>query len=116
RSFSHAARRLGLTRSAVSRQIAGLEDRLGARLLNRTTRRLSLTEAGGVYYEHCVRILAEAAAAERAVADLDQAPRGLLRINAPMSFGQGHLGPAIAEFLGRHKALRVDITLDDRVV
>lgn len=115
RSFSHAARRLGVTRSAVSRQIAGLEDRLGARLLNRTTRRLSPTEAGGVYYEHCVRILAEAAAAERAVADLDEAPRGLLRINAPMSFGQGHLGPAIAEFLGRHEALRVDITLDDRV-
>jgi DNA-binding transcriptional LysR family regulator len=116
RSFSVAARGLGLTRSAVSRQIAGLEDRLGARLLNRTTRRLSLTEAGAVYYEHCARILAEAVAAERAVADLDAAPRGLLRINAPMSFGQNHLGPAVAEFLAVHPALKVELTLDDRVV
>lgn len=115
-SFSAAARRLGLTRSAVSRQVAGLEDRLGARLLNRTTRRLSVTEAGAVYHQRCVRILAEAAAAERAVADLDDAPRGLLRVNAPMSFGLGHLGPAVAEFLVRHPAIRVDLTLDDRVV
>jgi len=115
-SFSAAARGLGLTRSAVSRQIAGLEDRLGARLLNRTTRRLSLTEAGAVYYEHCARILADAAAAERAVADLDEAPRGLLRINAPMSFGQNHLGPAVAEFLAAHSALKVELILDDRVV
>lgn len=115
-SFSAAARGLGLTRSAVSRQIAGLEDRLGARLLNRTTRRLSTTEAGAVYHEHCARILAEAAAAERAVADLDGAPRGLLRINAPMSFGQNHLGPAIAEFLAAHPAVKVELMLDDRVV
>ncbi len=115
-SFAAAARGLGLTRSAVSRQIAGLEDRLGARLLNRTTRRLSTTEAGAVYYEHCARILAEAAAAERAVADLDGTPRGLLRINAPMSFGQSHLGPAIAEFLAAHPAVRVELMLDDRVV
>lgn len=116
RSFSAAARRLGLTRSAVSRQVAGLEDRLGARLLNRTTRRLSVTEAGAVYHQHCVRILAEAEAAERAVMDLDEAPRGLLRINAPMSFGLGHLGPALAAFACAHPALTVDLTLDDRVV
>lgn len=115
-SFSGAARLLGLTRSAVSRQIAALEDGLGVRLLNRTTRQLSTTEAGAVYYEHCVRILAEAAAAERAVMDLDEAPRGLLRINAPMSFGQGHLGAAVAEFMSRHPALRVELILDDRVV
>lgn len=116
RSFSTAARALNLTRSAVSRQIAALEDRLGARLLNRTTRRLSVTEAGALYYEHCARILAEAAAAERAVADLDGAPRGLLRINAPMSFGQLHLAPAVAEFLIQHPAVKVELTLDDRVV
>lgn len=115
-SFSGAARLLGLTRSAVSRQIAALEDGLGVRLLNRTTRQLSTTEAGAIYYEHCVRILAEAAAAERAVMDLDEAPRGLLRINAPMSFGQTHLGAAVAEFMSRHPALRVELILDDRVV
>lgn len=116
RSFSTAARALGVTRSAVSRQVAGLEDRLGARLLNRTTRRLSVTEAGAVYYESCARILAEARAAERAVMDLDAAPRGLLRINAPMSFGVGHLGPALASFACAHPALTVELTLDDRVV
>lgn len=116
RSFSAAARRLGVTRSAVSRQVAALEDRLRARLLNRTTRRLSVTEAGAVYFEHCARILAEAAAAERALADLDEAPRGLLRINAPMSFGQAHLAPAVAGFLAAHPALKVELTLDDRVV
>jgi DNA-binding transcriptional LysR family regulator len=116
RSFSMAARALGLTRSAVSRQIAGLEDRLGARLLNRTTRRLSVTEAGAVYYERCARILAEVEAAERAVMDLDEAPRGLLRVNAPMSFGLGHLGPALAEFAAAHPALKVELTLDDRVI
>ncbi len=116
RSFSAAARGLGLTRSAVSRQIALLEDRLGARLLNRTTRHLSPTEAGSVYYEHCVRILAEAVTAERAVMDLDEAPRGLLRINAPMSFGLGHLGAAMAGLMAAHPALRIELTLDDRVV
>lgn len=116
RSFSTAARALGLTRSAVSRQVAGLEDRLGVRLLNRTTRRLSLTEAGAVYHEHCARILAEVQEAERAVMDLDEAPRGLLRINAPMSFGFGHLGPAVAGFAAAHPALKVELTLDDRVV
>lgn len=115
-SFSAASRVLGLTRSAVSRQIAALEDRLGVRLLNRTTRQLSPTEAGSIYYEHCVRILAEAAAAERAVMDLDEEPRGTLRINAPMSFALGHLGPALAEFMALYPALRIDLVLDDRVV
>lgn len=116
RSFSAAAAALGLTRSAVSRQIAALEERLGVRLLNRTTRRLSTTEAGSIYYERCVRVLAEAASAERAVMDLDEAPRGTLRINAPMSFGLGHLGGALAEFAALHPALKIDLTLDDRVV
>lgn len=115
-SYSMAARVLGVTRSAVSRQIAGLEDRLGTRLLNRTTRRLSLTEAGAVYYESCTHILGEARAAERAVMDLDEAPRGLLRVNAPMSFGLGPLGPALAEFTAAHPALKIELTLDDRVV
>jgi DNA-binding transcriptional LysR family regulator len=116
RSFSAAARLLGLTRSAVSRQIAALEDRLGVRLLNRTTRQLSTTEAGAIYYDHCVRILAEAAAAERAVMDLDDAPRGRLRVNAPMSFGLAHLGAAIAGFTALHPGLKVELTLDDRVI
>src|SRR3546814_6469763 len=77
--FSAAARQLGLSKSAVSKQVGRLEDRLGVRLLNRTTRRLSLTEAGTAFYTACRRVLDEAEAAERAVSSLSAAPRGLLR-------------------------------------
>lgn len=116
RSFSAAARALGLSKSAVSKRIARLEDRLGLRLLNRTTRRLSLTEAGAVFYERCTQILAAARAAEQAVLDLDGAPRGLLRVSAPMSFGIRHLGRAVAAFMARHPAVQVALDLDDRRV
>lgn len=115
-SFSGAARALGLSKSAVSKQIGRLEDRLGLRLLNRTTRRLSLTEAGAAFYQGCQRVVAEAEAAERAVTHLASAPRGRLRINAPMSFGLRHISPALPEFLGRYPELAVDLTLNDRVV
>jgi DNA-binding transcriptional LysR family regulator len=115
-SFTAAARGLGLSKPAVSKQLARLEARLGARLLNRTTRRLSLTEAGRLFHQRCVRLLADAAAAEQAVAELAEAPRGTLRIGAPMSFGQLHLAPAIAPFLARYPELRIDLSLDDRVV
>ncbi len=87
RSFSGAARRLGLSKSAISKHVKRLEDRLGARLMNRTTRRLSLTEVGAAYYEHCARALAEVEAAELAVTRLHAEPRGTLRVNVPMSFG-----------------------------
>ncbi len=116
RGFSAAARALGVSKSAISKEIARLEDRLGTRLLNRTTRRLSLTETGAVFYERCSRLVAEAAEAERAVLDLDTEPRGLLKLSAPMSFGQLHLAPAIIELAALHPALRVDMTLDDRVI
>ena len=87
-SFSAAARDLALTPSAVSKQIGRLEDRLGARLLNRTTRQLSLTEVGRGYFERAGQILADVAEAEQAVADQDGAPRGLLRVSLPFAFGQ----------------------------
>jgi DNA-binding transcriptional LysR family regulator len=116
KSFTHAARRLGRSKSAVSKAVSRLEDRLGARLLNRTTRRLSLTEAGAAFYERARRVLAEAERAELAVSALQDEPRGLLRINAPNTFGQRHLGPAIARFLRQHPGLAIDITLDDRFV
>lgn len=116
KSFSGAARRLGLSKAAVSRQVAALEDALGSQLLNRTTRRLSLTEAGLVLYEHCARIAAEAEAAERAAANLSAAPRGLLKVNAPMSFGQLHLAPALAAFLARYPEVELEVTLNDRYV
>lgn len=116
RGFSAAARDLGMSKSSVSKHISWLEDRLGARLLNRTTRRLSLTDAGGVFYERCARMLAEAEEAELAVSRLHAEPRGTLKINAPMTFGLVHLAPALPEFLSRHRDLVIDITLNDRVI
>ena len=89
--FSAAARDFGLSKAAVSKRVARLEDRLGARLLNRTTRRLSLTEAGEAFYSGCRRMVREAESAQEAVTHLVAAPRGTLRVNAPMSFGQLHL-------------------------
>ncbi len=112
--FSAAARELGLSKASVSKRIARLEDRLGVRLLNRTTRRLSLSEAGGAFYAGCRRMMGEAEAAEQAVTHLAAAPRGTLRVNAPMSFGQLHLAPALNAFLERYPELAVDLVLDDR--
>ena len=101
-SFTAAAAQLGMSRSAVSKAIAGLEDRLGARLLNRTTRRLALTEVGQGFYERCARIVAEAEEAELAVSRLQAAPRGTLRLSAPVSFGNLHLAPALPDFMRRY--------------
>ena len=115
-SFTAAARAQGLSKSAVSKQIARLEDRLGARLLNRTTRRLSLTEAGSAFYEACQKVVAEAESAEQAVTHLAAAPRGQLRVNAPMSFGQLHVAPMLPEFLGACPELSLDLDLNDRQV
>ncbi len=116
KSFTAAADRLNLSKSVVSRRIGELENRLGARLLNRTTRKLSLTEVGQAYYERCSRILADLEEAEQAVADLHAAPRGRLRVNAPVSFGVRHLAPAVAEFLNRYPLIEVDLELNDRFV
>lgn len=113
-SFSAAAEQLGLTRSAISKQVAHLESRLRARLLNRTTRRLSLTEVGEVFFESARRGLQEIAEAEAAVSRLQNAPRGTLNLNAPMSFGILHLAPAVAQFQARYPDVRVDMRLDDR--
>ena len=115
-SFSKAARDLGISKSAVSKQISRLEDRLGVRLLNRTTRRHSLTEAGTSFFEGCQRMLAEADSAEAAVSHLAAGPRGTLKVNAPMSFGIQHLGPALSDFLGAYPELSVDMVLNDRQV
>ncbi|MGD1879937.1 MAG: LysR family transcriptional regulator [Kiloniellaceae bacterium] len=114
--FSAAARNLGLSKSAVSKQVGRLEDRLGVRLLNRTTRRLSLTEAGATFYAACRRVLDEAETAERAVANLSEAPRGLLKLNAPMSFGFLHLGHAIPGFRDRYPQITLEAAMNDRFV
>ena len=114
--FTAAARELGLSKSAVSKQVARLEGRLGTRLLQRTTRRLSPTEAGAVFHEGCQRALAEAAAAEAAVTHLAGAVRGRLRINAPMSFGVQHLSPLLSGFMARYPELELEVGLNDRLV
>jgi len=116
KSFTAAAGRLGRSKSSVSKAISQLEDRLGARLLNRTTRRLSLTEAGAAFYERAARMLAEAEQAELAVSALQDEPRGLLRVNAPQTFGQRHLGGPVAAFLERYPGLSIEMTLDDHFV
>jgi DNA-binding transcriptional LysR family regulator len=110
-SFSAAAQRLRISKSAVSAHVQRLEERLGIRLLNRTTRRLSLTEAGAAYYRHCARILAEAEAAEQVASALQREPRGTLRMTAPDSFGCMHVAPAVPAFLKRYPDLSVDINL-----
>lgn len=114
--FSAAARALGLSKSAVSKQIARLEERLGARLFNRTTRRLSLTEIGQAYFERCRRIIDEADEAEQAVTQLHAEPRGTLRISAPVSFGILHVARVLPGFMARYPDLHVDMELNDRRV
>lgn len=113
-SFTAAARELGMPKSTVSRKVSELERRLGARLLQRTTRKLSLTDVGRAYYERSQRIVSEIEEAERAVSNLQQAPRGRLRITAPLNFG--FLGPVVATFLERHVDVQVELVCTDRVV
>lgn len=115
-SFSRASESLGLSKSAVSKQVSGLEAKLGVRLLNRTTRRLALTEPGRTFFEGCRRMVAEAEQAERAVGRLSEVPSGSLRVAAPMSFGFLHLIPAIETFMTRHPDIDVDMSLNDRLV
>lgn len=116
KGFSAAAQRLNTSKSAVSKQVARLEAALGARLLNRTTRQMSLTDVGEAFYEHCARMLAEAEAAEQVVAQLRTAPRGQLRISCPAAFGHLHIAPAIPAFLALHPDLKVDLTFTERPV
>ena len=114
RSFSEAARRLGLSKSMVSKEVAKLEKSLGARLLNRTTRNLSLTEIGAAYYEHCARVVQEANEAELAVGRLHTEPRGVLKLTAPVAFGTLHIAPALPAFLAAYPDVQIDLTISDR--
>jgi DNA-binding transcriptional LysR family regulator len=112
--FSAAARALGVSKSAVSKRINQLESHLGMRLLHRTTRRLSLTEAGERYYEHAIQALSAAGKAEDAVAELQGEPQGKLKISSPMSFGRLHLAPLIPKFMQRYPKLQIDLVMDDK--
>ena len=115
-SFTLAAGDLGLSRAAVSKYVSRLEQRLASRLLHRTTRRLALTEAGAALFEASRGALERIEEAEAAVAHLQAAPRGRLRVSGPMSFGLLHLGPALADFLREHPQVSLDVKLDDRFV
>lgn len=110
-SFSAAARNLGLTPSAVSKRIAGLEDGLGVSLLRRTTRRFALTEAGQEFFECCSRSLSAISDAEEMLSRFRSSPHGLLRIKAPQAFGRLHIAPAIPKFMAKYPQTRVDLTL-----
>jgi len=112
-SFAAAAKSLGQTRAAVSKQIASLEERIGAQLLQRTTRSMHLTEIGQEFYARCARIAEEAAEAENAVASMQSAPRGALRIAAPVTFGRRYLAPLVSPFLEAHPEISIELVLSD---
>ena len=115
-SFARAADRMGISVSAVSRQVAELEAHLAVRLLNRTTRRLSLTESGQAFFDRCVQLLADLEEAELAVTSASIVPRGTLRLTCSATFGSRHLVPAIAAFAARHPQMRFDVELSERIV
>ncbi len=115
-SFARAAERLNVSTSAVSRQVSELEAHLDARLLNRTTRRLSLTEAGQSFYEHAVQLLADLDDAEASVRVAATAPKGTLRLTCGVSFGIRYLAPALVDFAAEHREVVFDLDLSDRAV
>lgn len=115
-NFTRAADRMGLTRAAISKYVKQLEQRLGVKLVNRTTRRVALTEQGRLYHQSIQRILDDLATAEAAVTSYQIAPRGMLRVNAPMSFGMLHLSNALADFMDQFPELSVHLALNDRFI
>jgi DNA-binding transcriptional LysR family regulator len=112
--FSAAAKRLETTPAAVSRRVKALEERLGVRLLQRTTRKIQLTEAGELYFREVSRLLGDLKAVEQQLEAVTSQPTGDLRIVAPMSFGQRRLAPVVARFAAMHPKLRVTLKLEDR--
>lgn len=115
-SLSGAARTLGLSQTMVTKHVASLEARLGTKLFHRTTRRLSLSEAGRSYLESAERILADMEAADAAIARERIEPRGLLRVNVPVVFGTRQIAPLIAEFSSAHPEVSIELGLNDRLV
>jgi DNA-binding transcriptional LysR family regulator len=113
-SFTAAAAKLGMPKSTVSRKVSELEERLKSRLLHRTTRKLSLTDAGRTYYDYCARVAAEVEEAERAVSSLQLTPRGLLRVTAPVNVK--FLGPIVGDFLKRYPDIRLELLCTGRAV
>lgn len=113
-SLAATARELNLTPPAISRRLTQLEERLGVRLLNRTTRRISPTNEGEVYFQHAQRILGDIEDMERLVSSRRAAPKGLLRVNAPLGFGRSYIGPSISHFARAYPDVEVQLHLTDR--
>src|SRR5260370_28209004 len=113
-SFTAAARRLKMPKSSVSRKVSDLEERIGARLLHRTTRKLGLTDAGRIYFERAAPIVSDIEQVDQAVGEFHAAPRGLLRVSAPLSFAL--LGPMVASFLERYPAVSFGVACTRRVL
>ncbi len=114
--FTDAARKMGISKSAVSKHVSSLEARLGARLLNRTTRRVSPTEIGLAYYDRARRVLNDAGEADSLVTSMQSAPSGLLRISVATDFGVNHLSPVLGEFLRDFPDITVNMILNNRYV
>ncbi|QBF28068.1 LysR family transcriptional regulator [Pseudomonas tructae] len=115
-SYASAALRLGMSAQMVAKHVAALEQRLGARLLNRTTRRQSLTQLGSAYYERCKHILGEAQAADSLAQIMNDMPRGKLKVSAPVTFGSYSLMPLVTDFLRQYPQVEIDLHLTDRLV
>ena len=115
-SFTAAAEQLGLSKQFISRRLIQLEERLGVRLLNRSTRRLDVTPLGQAYYESALRLIADLEQAEQSIAGQNTQPRGTIRITAPLSFATEHLGPLLPVFLQRYPEVSVEVDLSDRAV
>src|SRR5215467_170711 len=115
-SFAAAARHLGMSPEMAGNHVKALEAHLGVRLLNRTTRRMHLTEAGAAYHARCAQILSEIEQAEAEAGSQQAAPSGLLRITGPLTFGELHLGSAISDYMARYPAVGVEVFLSDRYV
>jgi DNA-binding transcriptional LysR family regulator len=114
--FTDAAKKMGISKSAVSKHVSSLEARLGARLLNRTTRRVSPTEIGLAYYDRARRVLNDAGEADALVSSMQSEPSGLLRISVATDFGVGHLSPILAEFLRGYPEIQINMVLNNRYV
>lgn len=114
--FAAASRQMGLSRSQVNKLVINLEDNLGVQLLQRTTRKVTPTDTGLAFYDRCQAILADVAEAEQAVTQYQTAPKGTLRVNAPMSFGTVYLAPVLPDFLAQYPDLQVELALNDRLI
>src|SRR5690242_15989653 len=114
--FAAAGRSLGVPKSKLSRRVAELEARLGVRLLQRTTRKLSLTQAGEQYHRHCVAMREQAEAADEAVARVQTEPRGTVRVTCPVTLAQSTIGVVVPRFLAQHPQVRIEMLVTNRVI